>query len=187
MSKLTLGATALVAGAALIAAACGGGTSSTDKTATAGAGGAGTTPAASSTPYAVATTAATTAATTPAAGATAPGGTTGAATGVMVGTSAVGQILTDDRGFTLYTFTKDVAGSGASAAEALVAIWPPLSLSAAPASVTGATGAWDMFTRVDGKTQITYKGMPLYYFASDKAPGDTKGDKVGGVWFAAVP
>jgi predicted lipoprotein with Yx(FWY)xxD motif len=40
---------------------------------------------------------------------------------------------------------------------------------------------------VDGKQQVTYKGMPLYTYANDTAPGDTKGDKLAGVWFAAVP
>ena len=27
----------------------------------------------------------------------------------------------------------------------------------------------------DGKQWVTYNGLPLYYFANDKAPGDTKG------------
>jgi predicted lipoprotein with Yx(FWY)xxD motif len=33
--------------------------------------------------------------------------------------------------------------------------------------------------------QITYKGAPLYYFISDAASGDVKGQGVGNVWFAA--
>jgi predicted lipoprotein with Yx(FWY)xxD motif len=180
-----LAVAALMGGAALLAAACGGGTSSADKTSTAAAA----KPAATSAvTKAAATAAATKAASTPAAttgAATPPSGTTAA--GVAVADSALGKILVDVKGFTLYTFTNDVAGSGKSAAEGLTAVWPPLSLAAAPSGVTGATGAWAMFTRVDGKTQVTYNGMPLYFFANDKAAGDTKGDKVGGVWFAAKP
>jgi predicted lipoprotein with Yx(FWY)xxD motif len=195
-TKYLIAATALFAALAVTAAACGGGTSDKDKTATAGAKG-GTTPAATSAATKAATAAATAAATkaasTPAAGATAAatsaatpaGGTTGAS--VAVADSPLGKILVDAKGFTLYTFANDVAGSGKSAAEGLVAAWPPLSLATAPSSVTGATGAFAVFTRADGKTQVTYKGMPLYYFVNDKAAGDTKGDKVGGVWFVAVP
>jgi predicted lipoprotein with Yx(FWY)xxD motif len=34
---------------------------------------------------------------------------------------------------------------------------------------------------------VTYKGLPLYHFVNDAAVGDTKGDKLGGIWFVAVP
>jgi predicted lipoprotein with Yx(FWY)xxD motif len=105
---------------------------------------------------------------------------------VKVGDTALGKVLTDVGGFTLYTFKKDVAGNGKSAAEALAAVWPPLSLDAAPSNVAGATGAWAVFTRADGKKQVTYNGSPLYTYANDQAPGDTNGDKVGGVWFASI-
>ncbi len=189
-SKLALGVTALLACGA-ISAACSSGTSSADKTATAAKGAttpAATKAAATSTGTKAATTpaataAATKASSTPATGTTQPSGTVG----VKVGSTALGQVLTDAKGFTLYTFKNDIAGNGKSAAEALAAVWPPLSLDAAPSNVAGASGTWAVFTRVDGKKQVTYNGSPLYTFANDAAPGDTKGDKVGGVWFAALP
>ena len=31
--------------------------------------------------------------------------------------------------------------------------------------------------------QATYASAPLYRFAADKAPGDTNGQGVGGIWF----
>lgn len=188
MKQLSAGA-ALVGGVAMLAAACGGGTSSADKTATAAAKGGATTPAATK---AAATSAATSAA-TKAASPPAPGVTVvataaaGTGAGVKVADSKLGKILVDAKGFTLYTFKNDVVDSGKSAAEALAGAWPPLSLDAAPSGITGATGAWTVFTRVDGKKQVAYKGMPLYFFANDKAAGDTNGDKVANVWFAAVP
>ena len=37
--------------------------------------------------------------------------------------------------------------------------------------------------RKDGTTQLTYNGWPLYYFAKDKAAGDTVGQAVGQVWW----
>jgi predicted lipoprotein with Yx(FWY)xxD motif len=185
--RLSLAGVVLVAAATLLAAACGGGTSSADKTSTAAAAKpAATSAVTKAAATSAATAAATKAATTPAAGAT-TAATAASGAGVKVADSTVGKILVDARGFTLYTFKNDVAGSGKSAAEALTAVWPPLSLDAAPSGVTGATGAWAMFTRADGKTQVTYKGMPLYFFVNDKAAGDTNGDKVGNVWFAATP
>ena len=177
--KVIVGVAAVLACGAIVAA-CSSGTSSADKTATA-ASGIVSTPAATKAAATSAVTKAATAAAT--SGATQPGG----AAGVKVGTTAIGQVLTDAKGFTLYTFKNDVAGNGKSAAEALAAVWPPLSLAVAPSNVSGASGAWAVFTRVDGKQQVTYKGMPLYTYANDTAPGDTKGDKVAGVWFAAVP
>ena len=119
------------------------------------------------------------------AAATAPAQPSGV-TPVKVGDTALGKVLTDARGFTLYTFKGDVPGNGKSAAEALAALWPPLSLDAVPSNVAGAPGAWAVFTRNDGKMQVTYQGSPLYTYAKDQAPGDTKGDKVDGVWFASI-
>ena len=94
-SRLAFGATALIAGVALIAAACGGSTSDKDKTATAAAKG-GTTPATSAaTKVAGATSAATSAATAAAtkSAATPAAGATGKAT-VNVADTAIGKDTT---------------------------------------------------------------------------------------------
>ena len=184
--KIAFGATALIAGAALIAAACGGGTSDKDKTATAAAKG-GTTPAATT----AATKAAATAAATSAAAATpAPtpaAGATGKAT-VNVGDTAIGKVLVDDKGFTLYTFKNDVVNSGKSAVPAaILPNWPPLVATAAATKGADVTGDLGTATLDDGTKVVSYKGLPLYHFINDKAPGDTKGDKVANIWFVAVP
>ena len=42
-------------------------------------------------------------------------------------------------------------------------------------------------TRPDGNSQVTYNGVPLYYFANDEKPGDTNGQTVGDVWFVVDP
>ena len=193
-NKLALGATALIAGVALVAAACGGGTSSKDKTATAAAKG-GTTPAATtaatkSAATAAATSAATKAATTPSAGATAAStaasGGTGDA-GVKVADTAKGKTLTDGAGLTLYTFDNDKTAGKSSCNGGCATAWPPLMGAAAPTGVTGASGEFTVVTRDDGSKQVAYQGKPLYRFATDKAPGDTNGDGVGGVWHLAAP
>jgi predicted lipoprotein with Yx(FWY)xxD motif len=51
----------------------------------------------------------------------------------------------------------------------------------------GASGAITLVTRDDGKMQVAYKGLPLYYFNKDAAAGDVNGQGVGGVWFVAAP
>ena len=52
---------------------------------------------------------------------------------------------------------------------------------AAPSSEVGAITT---VRRPDGTTQLAYKGEPLYTFASDKQPGETKGQgfKDVGTW-----
>ncbi|WP_245944739.1 COG4315 family predicted lipoprotein [Crenobacter cavernae] len=88
-------------------------------------------------------------------------------------------VMTDARGMSLYTFDKDVAGSGKSACGGeCLAIWPPLYAETS----AKADGDFSVITRDDGKTQWAYKGKPLYYFAKDMTPGDTLGDNVKNVW-----
>ncbi len=122
---------------------------------------------------------------------TAPAGSTSAAQSgpssgevVKVRDSSLGKILSDGAGMTLYTFKNDAPGSGKSACTgACATAWPPLTTSATTiAAPAGVTGALATITRDDGKMQATYQGQPLYHYAADSAPGDTKGNGVGGVW-----
>jgi predicted lipoprotein with Yx(FWY)xxD motif len=82
-------------------------------------------------------------------------------------------------GMTVYTFTKDVAGSGTSACTGgCLTTWPALTVDpgVAPTGDASVTGALGTITRVDnGAIQVTYKGLPLYFFSKDTAPGDTNG------------
>jgi predicted lipoprotein with Yx(FWY)xxD motif len=179
---------AAVAALGVLAAACGG-TSSADKTKTAAAASAGHTTIPASAATSAATKAATSAATAATTGTAASGtpAAAGATTVKIAAAGSLGNILTDASGMTLYTFKNDVAGNGKSAAEALAAAWPPLTATGTPAKPAGLTGDLAVITRNDGKTQVTYKGLPLYFYVQDKAPGDTKGQGVGGVWFVAQP
>ena len=106
-------------------------------------------------------------------------------TGIKVGDSAMGPVLTDANGMTLYTFAKDVKGSGASACyDACAANWPPLGVAASARPL----GDYSIIIRQDGTRQWAYKGMPLYYFAKDAKPGDKMGNGLlGGAWKVATP
>jgi predicted lipoprotein with Yx(FWY)xxD motif len=94
----------------------------------------------------------------------------------------VGDYLVDAKGMTLYYFTKDSIGQS-NATSAVLASWPVFNAPTigAPSNLNAADFA--SITRDDGSKQTTYKGWPLYYYAKDKAAGDTLGEAVGGVWF----
>ena len=97
-------------------------------------------------------------------------------------TTVANGVLTGPNGMTLYTFDKDAAGSGKSVCNGPCATnWPPLMASKAPGA------DYSVITRDDGKTQLAYKGKPLYYWAKDAKPGDKTGDGVNQVWRTARP
>ena len=181
--RIAIAGLALAAAAAAVFAACGDDNNDSAKTSTPAATRAATSPTAASSGS---PTVSATGSTTPL-GSTTPSGTASAGGVKVSSTQALGQFLTDSAGRTLYIFKNDVAGNGKSAAEALTAAWPPFEATTPPAAPSGVTGEFAIITRVDGKKQVTYKGLPLYYFVNDTAPGQTNGQGVSNVWFVAAP
>ncbi len=85
---------------------------------------------------------------------------------------------------TLYTFDKDMAGSGKSTCNGPCATnWPPLMATDADKP----RGDFSIVTRDDGKKQWAVKGKPLYYWVKDAKPGDKTGDGFNKVWQVARP
>ncbi|MEX2011684.1 MAG: hypothetical protein WEF51_05565 [Chloroflexota bacterium] len=111
----------------------------------------------------------------------------GAAT-VMVATSDLGQILVDGEGRTLYLFTPDEPTGISTCYEGCAPTWPAL---LAEGEITVGPGLDDSdfstALRTDGGDQVKIGNWPLYYFASDAAPGDTNGQGQGGVWYVVSP
>lgn len=102
----------------------------------------------------------------------------------------LGQVVTDSNGMTLYRFDQDTANPPATHCVGQCAVkWPPalvsgdgtVTLKGIDKSLVGTV------TRPDGSKQLTLHGWPLYRYGSDAAPGDAKGQGVGGTWFAATP
>jgi predicted lipoprotein with Yx(FWY)xxD motif len=92
--------------------------------------------------------------------------------------------LVGANGMTLYTFDRDVAGSGKSVCNGPCATnWPPLMA----ADTDKASGDFSVVTRDDGKKQWAVKGKPLYYWVKDTKAGDKTGDGVNNVWHTAKP
>ncbi len=102
--------------------------------------------------------------------------------------AALGTFLTDSHGMTLYIFTRDVPGTSNCYNQCAVN-WPPLLVSAgqSPVAPAGLTGKLDTTARTDGTVQVTYNGMPLYYWVKDEQPGDILGQNVNNVWFVVNP
>lgn len=92
-----------------------------------------------------------------------------------------GEMLTDAKGMTLYTYDKD-AGGMSNCYDKCATNWPPLMAGAEAA----ADGDFTLVERKDGAKQWAYKGQPLYLWIKDKAAGETTGDGVGGVWHTAM-
>jgi len=100
----------------------------------------------------------------------------------------LGDILTDGKGMTLYLFTKDQANVTNCYDQCAVS-WPPLLVAAGKEASAGqgVTGKLGVIDRKDGSRQVTYNGLPLYYFIKDTKAGDTTGQNVGKVWFVIDP
>jgi predicted lipoprotein with Yx(FWY)xxD motif len=111
-----------------------------------------------------------------------------AATPVMVGMSSsasFGTYLTGPNGMALYTHAGDSATSSTCSGGCATA-WPPLATTGQPTAGTGVTGQLGTLTRADGTMQVTYGGLPLYYWQGDTKVGDVTGNGVNGFSVATV-
>jgi len=112
---------------------------------------------------------------------------TGAAVVNLGQNDTLGSFLVDDKGMTLYLFTKDTPNTTVCYEKCAVA-WPPLLTSGDPVAGEGVDASLlGTTTRTDGAIQVTYNGWPLYYYEKDKAAGDVVGQNVGDVWFVVSP
>jgi predicted lipoprotein with Yx(FWY)xxD motif len=100
----------------------------------------------------------------------------------------LGKILTDGQGMTLYLFTPDDENVS-NCYDQCAVNWPPLLVEEGqePAAGAGLTGELGITERTDGGRQVTYNGMPLYYWIQDNNPGDATGQDVGDVWYVVHP
>jgi predicted lipoprotein with Yx(FWY)xxD motif len=108
---------------------------------------------------------------------------------VALGKTALGKVLVDAQGRTLYLFEKDKRGRSACHG-ACATYWPPLVSSAKPRAARGVRASLLGLTkRTNGKRQVTYAGHPLYTFIADKKAGQTTGEGLnnfGAAWDAVA-
>lgn len=95
-------------------------------------------------------------------------------------------ILVNRRGRTLYSLSAERNGRFICTDSSCLSFWTPLVV----VSGTRPTGTRALGTvkRPDGKTQVTYRGRPLYTFYEDSRSGDVNGEGFEdvGTWHAAV-
>lgn len=95
-------------------------------------------------------------------------------------------VLTTIKGRTLYSLSVEKNGKFICTASCL-SVWHPLMV---PAGVRP-TGPAKLGTveRPEGRTQVTYKGRPLYRFGGDTKAGQANGEGIKdvGTWHAASP
>lgn len=101
--------------------------------------------------------------------------------GIALADNALGKILVNGAGLTLYAFTPDSAGTP-TCYDTCAQNWPPATGDAAAGAGLDAA----MLTtvdRTDGTKQLKYGDWPLYLFAGDQTAGDTNGQGLNSKWY----
>ena len=106
-----------------------------------------------------------------------------AATAGSLKTATIGgvTVLTNSKGFTLYSFAPDTS-TKSNCNGTCAQNWPPVQ---GQATASGVKGTFGTIKRSDGSIQATFDGHPLYAFVGDTAPGQAKGNGLnaaGGLW-----
>ena len=96
------------------------------------------------------------------------GGSSSSASDLETHSGPDGKFMTDDKGRTVYIFSKDKSTTSTCSGDCAKE-WPPY---------------------VEDGSQVVFKGHPLYFFANDTSAGDMNGQGLndfGGLWSAVTP
>lgn len=113
----------------------------------------------------------------------------------------IGDFLVDPNNMSLYMFEKDHIGTGFTEADFEVncydeceIAWPPLIVQGPDHGFRAGTRIREdllgVIQRTDGRMQLTYNFIPLYYYKGDSKAGDTNGHLInanGGLWYLITP
>jgi predicted lipoprotein with Yx(FWY)xxD motif len=103
-----------------------------------------------------------------------------------------GSVLVDGQGHALYLLTSEQGASTFTCTKSngCTTVWPPAALSSAAGSPSAGRGINPALLGSahdpDGTLIATYGGWPLYGFARDGGPGQTRGEGItsfGGTWY----
>ena len=109
---------------------------------------------------------------------------------VTTAPTALGRILVDGRGHSLYLFEKDAPGRSACSG-VCANYWPPLLTNGKAIAIKGAKPSLlGSVRRSNGSRQVSYAGHPLYFFSGDSRRGQTNGEGLqdfGAGWYVLTP
>src|SRR5215218_8451515 len=102
------------------------------------------------------------------------GGSSSSGNGGTIATAKNDQlgktVLVDGNGMTLYALSAEKGGKFVCTDTKCLSAWKPVG-----GKPEGDIDSLSTVKRPDGRQQVTYKGAPLYTFASDSRKGDAKG------------
>ena len=111
-------------------------------------------------------------------------------TTLRVRNTSFGRILVDGKGRALYLFTREPSTKSRCYGQCAVA-WPPFFARGKLRAGSGLdAGKLRSSRRRDGRRIVTYNGHPLYYYVTDRKPGQVTCHNVvefGGTWLVVNP
>ena len=121
-----------------------------------------------------------------------PAASAASATTISTRHTAMGTLLTDARGFTVYAFTKDgINRDRCVTTRHCTGTWPPVTTTGGVVAGRGVRRALLGTIRIaGGRRQVTYAGHPLYHYRLDSGPAQTGYigfSSFGGTWKAVRP
>lgn len=103
-------------------------------------------------------------------------------------TQKLGDVATDEKGWTLYRYEEDTASPSQSNCNGnCEEAWPPVPWKGAKAGPGIKKQEMGKVKRSDGSYQLTLGGWPVYRFAKDTKPGDAKGQGAQKKWNVVAP
>ncbi|MGI8429903.1 MAG: COG4315 family predicted lipoprotein [Solirubrobacteraceae bacterium] len=110
-------------------------------------------------------------------------------TRVQLRSTALGKVLANSHGFTLYVFTRDgINRDTCVKVRNCTRTWPELKTNRKPVAGRGLKASLlATITLGHGVKQVTYAGHPLYGYVGDSSPGQTGyvgTPEFGGTWYA---
>jgi predicted lipoprotein with Yx(FWY)xxD motif len=95
--------------------------------------------------------------------------------------------LVDSLGMSIYSSSQDRIGVSKCSGECRKSWLPVLAMGRLLPGEGVTIQKFGILVYRNGNRQVTYAGMPLYYYVGDQKPGDTLGEGVDEAWYLAAP
>ena len=111
---------------------------------------------------------------------------------ISITVTKYGSVLADRSRFTLYLLSTEAGTKLHCKSSACLATWPPLLITKGQkiSIGSGVKGKVGTVARSSTTLQVTFSGYPVYTFAGDTGPAQTKGEglvQFGGAWYMLHP